>query len=86
MNDTRKNPPHGHDMRNGSPYDRGAADAYYGRDRSPHKYPFGSYTGERIELTDPDEVAAYDVGFYGVTAPCASGLIALSSDQIAGVL
>ena len=32
----------------GSPFDRGSADAYYGRESDPHYYPAGSYVGERI--------------------------------------
>jgi len=43
----------------GSPADRGSADAYYWRDADPHKYPDGTYHGERVTLTDPDEIEAY---------------------------
>ncbi len=49
------------DTRNvhGGPADRGSADAYYGRDADPHKYPDGTYNGERVKLTDLDEIEAY---------------------------
>lgn len=43
----------------GSPADRGSADAYYGRAADPHKYPDGTYNGERVKLTDPAEIKAY---------------------------
>jgi hypothetical protein len=48
---------------NGSPYDRGGADAWYGRPRDPHKYPSGTYKGERVALTDPQEIEAYNTGY-----------------------
>lgn len=47
----------------GSPYDRGSADAYYGRVRDPHKYPNGTYNAPRVDLTDPAEIAEYNLGF-----------------------
>jgi hypothetical protein len=40
----------------GSAADRGSADAYYGRPCNPHKYPEGTYRGERVALTDPHSV------------------------------
>ena len=43
----------------GSPADRGSADAYYWRGSVPHKYPHGTYNGERVLLTDPAEIKAY---------------------------
>ncbi len=47
----------------GSPYDRGSADAYYGRPMDPHKYPNGTYHGDRVtDLTDK-EVAQYNRGY-----------------------
>lgn len=45
--------------KHGSPADRGSADAYYGRRRDPHKWPSGTGRGERITLTDPDEIREY---------------------------
>ena len=47
----------------GSPYDRGSADAWYARERDPHKYPQGTYNGERVALTDPAEIEAYNAGY-----------------------
>jgi hypothetical protein len=43
----------------GSPADRGSADRYYGRPADPHKYPAGTYHGERVKLTDPKEIKEY---------------------------
>ena len=37
------------DKKHGAPFDRGSADAWYGRGPEPHFYPDGSYNGERIE-------------------------------------
>lgn len=49
------------------PYDRGAADAYYGRPMDPHKWvdKIGGVEGERmrVKLTDPNEIAAYEAGY-----------------------
>ncbi len=54
---------HAAHMYHGGPWDRGAADAYYHRDKDPHKYPAGTYNGERVKLTDPSELAAYHHGY-----------------------
>ena len=56
-----------HDDSHGSPYDRGSADAYYGRAKDPHKYPSGSYRGEKVKLTDPKDIEAYMAGYEGTT-------------------
>ena len=50
---------------NGSPYDRGGADSYYGRPFDPHYYPKGTYKGTRVEMKDmtPEEIVAYTKGF-----------------------
>lgn len=53
----------------GGPYDRGSADAYYGRPARPHK--MAPYTGadavqgqmHKVPLTDPQEIAAYNAGY-----------------------
>jgi hypothetical protein len=61
-----------YDESHGSPWDRGSADAWYHRPRSPHKYPNGTGNAPRIVLTDPDEIAAYLAGYqetYGVEGP-----------------
>ena len=52
-------PPHG------SPYDRGSADRYYGRDFDPHYWPHGTGHGKRVELRDmtPDEIIEYTKGY-----------------------
>jgi len=54
-----------YDKTHGSPYDRGSADAYYGRPHNPHWYPEGSYRGKRIEEVDMtvEEIQAYDAGY-----------------------
>jgi hypothetical protein len=53
------------ETRHGSPYDRGSADSYYRRKRSPHYYVGDTGTSERINLKDmtPDEVEAYHAGY-----------------------
>ena len=47
----------------GSPFDRGAADSYYGRARDPHYYPNGSYNGEPVVQLTTEELEAYNAGF-----------------------
>jgi hypothetical protein len=56
-----------HDDSHGSPYDRGYADAYYGRGKDPHKYPEGTYNGERVTDLSPEELDAYHSGYDGCT-------------------
>lgn len=51
------------DQKHGSPYDRGAADSYYGRPRRPHKGGVGGGSGERIEDLTPEEIKAYHAGY-----------------------
>ena len=51
-------------MYHGSPYDRGGADAWYRRTPKPHKYPQGTYNGEEVILTDPQEIMEYWAGYY----------------------
>ena len=36
------------DRGHGSPYDRGSADSYYSRTKSPHYYKEGSYTSIKV--------------------------------------
>lgn len=59
-----------HDKRHGGPYDRGSADAYYGRPKSPHYYKGGSYKSEKVEAHDmkPEEIEAYHAGYNGEDA------------------
>lgn len=56
-----------YDKTSGGPYDRGSADAYYGRPPRPHKMApvVGGVQGqmERVPLTDPKEIAAYNAGY-----------------------
>ena len=49
----------------GSPFDRGAADSYYGRNRDPHYYPMGTGNEPRIgiSLLSPEEINAYHAGY-----------------------
>lgn len=47
----------------GSPYDRGAADSYYGRVAQPHKL---SSEGERQEQLTAAEIAEYYKGYGSV--------------------
>ena len=51
--------------RHGSPYDRGSADKYYGREKSPHFYTGGSGTSTRVEQGDmtPEQIAEYTEGY-----------------------
>lgn len=51
------------DRKHGSPFDRGAADSYYGRPRRPHKGGVGGGSGERIEDLTPEEIEAYHAGY-----------------------
>ena len=56
-----------YDDSHGSPYDRGHSDAYYRREKDPHKYPEGSYNGERVTDLSPEEIEAYYAGYDGCT-------------------
>jgi hypothetical protein len=47
----------------GSFFDRGSADSYYGRPRSPHRGGVGGMSGERIEAVTPEELEAYHAGY-----------------------
>ena len=49
--------------RHGSPYDRGAADAYYGRMPRPHYFLGGSNTSAKVETLSEEEVAEYLLGY-----------------------
>jgi hypothetical protein len=51
------------DDSNGSPFDRGCADKVYGRERLPHKYPEGTYKGERVTSLNNREIAEYNFGY-----------------------
>lgn len=47
----------------GSLYDRGSADSYYGRPRTPHYGGVGGNSGPRVEVSDADSVAEYMAGY-----------------------
>jgi hypothetical protein len=54
-----------YDKRHGGPYDRGSADAYYGRECEPHYYLGDTYqspTVEKVDMTE-EEIAAYMAGY-----------------------
>jgi hypothetical protein len=55
--------------RRGGPYDRGSADAYYGRGFSPHYYEGASYATKRVTIYDPksEEYRAYHAGYHETT-------------------
>lgn len=49
--------------KHGSPYDRGRADSYYGRNRRPHFWPEGTGNGIEVTKLTPEEHAAYHAGY-----------------------
>jgi len=51
--------------RHGGAYDRGSADAYYGRPPEPHYYTGASYNSIRLDEVDmsSEEIAAYEQGY-----------------------
>jgi len=53
------------DTSNGSPYDRGAADSYYGRPREPHYWPSGTCKGTMVprDLMTEEELYQYHHGY-----------------------
>ena len=54
-----------YDERHGGPYDRGSADAWYGRPKAPHYYEANTYSSRRIEAADmtPEQIEAYHAGY-----------------------
>ena len=54
-----------YDQRHGGPYDRGAADSYYGRDYNPHYFVGDTYKSPKIELVQmtAQEIVAYTAGY-----------------------
>jgi hypothetical protein len=54
-----------YDKRHGGAYDRGSADAYYGRECEPHYYIGDTYQSPKIEKADmtEEEIAAYMAGY-----------------------
>jgi hypothetical protein len=49
--------------RHGGLYDRGAADSWYSRPRTPHWYPEGTGRGVKIVDLTPEEVQEYLAGY-----------------------
>lgn len=51
--------------KHGSPLDRGAADAYYGRSPSPHYWPNGTLKGYKVTRQDmtAEQIAEYFEGY-----------------------
>ena len=47
----------------GSLYDRGSADSYYGRGRTPHYGGVGGDSGPRVEVTDVASINEYLLGY-----------------------
>ena len=54
------------DTRHGAPYERGASDAYYGKNYSPHCWKLGTHVVEK-DMT-AEEIQAYRAGYYGCTS------------------
>lgn len=54
-----------YDQRHGSPYDRGAADSYYGRDYWPHYFVGDTHKSRRVDMDQmtASELAAYTAGY-----------------------
>lgn len=54
-----------YDQRHGGPYDRGSADYWYHRPFEPHFFVGGSYTSDKVELSNmtPAEITAYTAGY-----------------------
>ena len=66
MNDMRTNATFNgkvYDSEHGGCFDRGAADSYYHRDRTPHKYPNGTYNGDAVVELTIEEIEAYNAGY-----------------------
>ena len=53
------------DARHGGPYDRGTADSWYSRGRTPHFFRGASYDSPMVEEKDmtPFELKEYNAGF-----------------------
>jgi hypothetical protein len=49
--------------RHGGLYDRGSADKYYGRCKSPHWYPKGTGRGKPITDLTEEEIKEYNLGY-----------------------
>lgn len=54
-----------YDQRHGGPFDRGAADSYYGRGYNPHFYEGATQMSPRIErdMMTAEDIQAYTAGY-----------------------
>lgn len=54
-----------HDKRHGGPYDRGSADAWYGRDFDPHYFVGDTYSSDKVDLKDMsvEDIVDYTTGY-----------------------
>lgn len=55
-----------YDTRHGGPFDRGAADSYYGRPSMPHCYEGPTHFSDRVPESEMSskEIQAYIAGFF----------------------
>ena len=54
-----------YDQRHGSAYDRGSADAWYGREFRPHYFTGDTHRSAEVTLEQmtPEEITAYAAGY-----------------------
>lgn len=54
-----------YDQRHGGPFDRGAADSYYGRGYNPHFYEGDTHASPCVELANmtAEDIVAYTAGY-----------------------
>lgn len=50
-------------VRHGGAYDRGSADAWYGREYDPHFFRGDTHSSERVTALTAEELAAYNAGY-----------------------
>jgi hypothetical protein len=55
------------DRRHGGAYDRGSADAYYGRPFRPHYFTGATHNSPEVTELTPAEVAEYREGYVNET-------------------
>lgn len=56
-----------YEIRNGAPFDRGGADAYYKRPYAPHYFRGKTYLSPKVTQLTKKEIAAYAAGYHGQT-------------------
>jgi hypothetical protein len=52
-----------YDKRHGGPWDRGSADSWYQRPKSPHYYEQGTATSPKVTDLTPADIEAYNAGY-----------------------